>query len=85
MEITSWQRAEATEGMYHFPTEENRDARIHCAACAHGEPAPPAGKGDHRKRVRCAKLAASLNDMGFKGKTELIPAETVGCHYWAKR
>ncbi len=84
MKVTAWQRAALLEGMYHFPTEENRDAHRHCADCVHGKPARPAGKGDHRKRVRCAKLAASLKDMGFKGETEIIPAGAPGCHYWAK-
>ncbi len=85
MEITSWQRDTLLEGMYHFPTEENRDAHRHCADCAHSEPALPARKDDHRKRVRCAKLAAWLKHIGFKGKTEIIPAGAPGCHYWAKR
>ncbi len=85
MKVTAWQRAEVMEGLFHFPTEENRDAQHSCATCAHGDPVRPMGKSDHRKRVRCAKLAASLKDSGFNGKTATIPAATVGCHYWAKR
>ena len=85
MQITAWHQAEAVEGMYHFPTEENRDARRYCDACAHGEPVRSAGKSDHRKRARCAKKAEHLRDLGRKGAPAIIPAETPGCKYWAKR
>lgn len=85
MQITAWQRAEMVEGMFHFPTEENRDAAHSCATCAHGEPVRPAGKHDLRKRVRCAKMMPPLGNLDRKGEPAIIPAATVGCKYWAKR
>ncbi len=84
MEITEWQRRAAQEGMYHFPTEGNREAERYCAGCASGEPQQSTAS-DLRNRVRCRKLMAHRRNIGLKGEPEVIPAGTPGCKHWEAR
>ncbi len=82
MDPTDWQRAETQPGMYHFPTEANREAKQYCAGCEHGE------QGFARElpnRVRCIKMRKALRGLGRKGEPDVISTGTPGCEYWAKR
>ena len=84
MEISDWQRAQMRPGMYHFPTEENRDANRFCSGCASGMEVRKVG-GEIRNRVRCAKMVAVFKSRGGLRSPAIIEAGTPGCAHWARR
>ena len=72
VEITKWQYAEVRDGMYHFPTEENRIANRYCSGCEHGKIVGKPAEYGFEPRVRCKKTKAERAARGIKGDPPTI-------------